>query len=198
MRLLTIIALVAALLAPSAGRAESNLNINVNLGAPSPPPPPPREHPSKVIHHQSVVVSPQVVFDSPPLFLTPSRLGFYIGVDIPYDIMLVSGVYYLFQNDQWYRADHYNGPWTVTSYKRLPEPVRRHKMEKIRYYRDHEYDLYRSKRDHYHGKHFRPDKEHKKHWKDEKRRENDKWHNERQDRKRERDEERHEEYHHRR
>lgn len=169
MRIATALALAALMAVPSLGTAESNFNVNVNLGVPVPPPP-------------TVVVAPRVVFDAPPLFLAPSSLGFYVGVDMPHDMVLISGVYYLFQGNHWYRANHYNGPWVVTRYEQLPAPVRRYKVEKIRYYRDHEYRAYHADRDHYRGRHFRPGKAEKEEWrgekdrrKEEKREEREEW-----------------------
>ena len=160
MHRLTTLLLAASLAVPVFAIAESNFNFNVNLGGPVPPPPPVR-----------VQAQPRVFFDAPPLFLAPSALGFYVGVDMPDDMILISGVYYLFQGNHWYRANHYNGPWAVTRYEQLPAPVRRYKVEKIRSYRDHEYRAYHDNRDHYRGKHYRPGKEEKQHWKEEKREE---------------------------
>lgn len=157
MRISIALVLAVFMAVPSLGGAESNFNVNVNLGVPLPPP-------------QAVVVSPRVVFDAPPLFLEPSSLGFYVGVDMSHDIALVSGVYYLYQGNSWYRSSHYNGPWAVTRYEQLPAPVKRYKVEKIRYYRDREYRAYHDNRDHYRGKHYRPAKEGKQDWKEDKKR----------------------------
>jgi len=151
MRSMTSLLLAAMLVAPSCVFAESSLNVNINLGAPAAP-----------AHHGA----PGVVFHAPPLFLAPPALGFYVGVDMSHDLVLVSGTYYLFQGNRWYRARHYNGPWLVTSHEKLPAPVRRYKVDKIRYYRDHEYKSYHDNRDHYRGKHFRPGREGKEEWRE--------------------------------
>ncbi len=188
MHFLTVLVLIVVLMASPVVRAETNVNIGINLGA-APPPPPQRHQPPPP--PRVVVAGPTVTFDVPPLFLSPSRLGFYVGVDMPYDLVMVSGAYYLFQNDHWYRSSHYNGPWTPTRYEKLPEPVRRHKMDKIRYYRDHEYDDYRSNRNHYHGKHYRPGNEHKNNWKEKKRREKEEWKRDRHERNQDRFDDRH-------
>lgn len=153
MRILFATLLSLTLLYPTLAPAESNVNVNINVGVPLPPP------------------LPRIHFDAPPLFLAPSSLGFYVGVDMPHDLLLVSGSYYLFQGNHWYRARHYNGPWTLTPHEHLPYEVRRHKVDQIRYQRDHEYRSYHEHRDHYRGKHYRPGKEEKEHWKEEKRRE---------------------------
>jgi len=162
MRRLTTLLLTASLVVPALASGENHFNVNVNLGGPVPPPPPPV---------RQVQASPRVFFNAPPLFLAPPALGFYVGVDMPNDMVLISGVYYLFQGKQWYRANHYNGPWVVTRHKQLPQPVRQYKVEKIRYYRDHEYRNYHENREHYRGKYYRPGKEDKERWKEEKREE---------------------------
>ena len=171
MRISTALVLAAVLVVPSLGTAESHFNVNVNLGVPAPPPLP-------------VPMAPRVVFDAPPLFLAPPSLGFYVGVDMPNDMVLISGVYYLFQGNHWYRANHYNGPWVATRYEQLPAPVRRYKIENIRSYRDQEYRSYHANHDHYRGQHFRPGKEEKEHWKEDKRQ----WKEERRDEREERKE----------
>ena len=162
MRSIPALLLAVTLAVPAAAIAESHFNVNVNLGVPAPPP---------------VVVSgaPRVFFEAPPLFLAPPSLGFYVGVDMPNDLVLISGVYYLFQGNHWYRANHYNGPWVATRYEQLPAPVRRYKVEKIRYYRDNEYRAYHDNRDHYRGEHFRPNREEKERWKEDRRDERDEW-----------------------
>lgn len=167
MRIILSLLLTAVLAVPSFALAESNVSVNINVGLPAPPLPPPPPLPG----------APKIFFSAPPLFLAPPSLGFYVGVEMPYDIMLVSGSYYLFQGNHWYRAGHYNGPWVVTRYEQLPPQVRQYRVEKIRYYRDHEYRTYHANRDHYRGKHYRPDKEEKEHRKQEKeyRKEQKRW-----------------------
>jgi hypothetical protein len=174
MRFIMFMALVAALSAPVAATAEVKVNINVGVPVVPLPPPPP----------VPVPVGPKVFFQAPPLFLAPSSLGFYVGVDMPYDLVLVSGTYYLFHGNNWYRSSHYNGPWVTTRYESLPGPVRQYKVEHIRYYRDHEYRNYREHREHYRGHHYRPDKHDKQDRKEEKRweKEERKWEKEEQKR----------------
>lgn len=181
MRRLLTLCLIAALTAPTFAAAESKFNVNINVGVPAPPLPPP-----------PIPVGPKVFFSVPPLFLAPSSLGFYVGVDMPYDLVLVSGVYYLFQGNQWYRGASYNGPWVVTRFEQLPPPVRRYKVERIRVERDREFHAYRADHEHYRGRHYRPEKERKEQWKQEKRREKEEW---KRDRDEERDE-RHDRGHH--
>lgn len=167
MRMIAPLLLAALLAAPATVPAESNVSVNINVGAPPLPLPPPPPLPG----------APKIFFNAPPLFLAPPNLGFYVGVDMPHDLVMVSGTYYLFHGNQWYRASHYNGPWVVTRYEHLPPQVRQHRLEKIRYYRDHEYQAYTADRHHYHGRHFRPDHEDKERRKQEKefRKEQKRW-----------------------
>lgn len=168
MRIMLTLLLAVLLATPVASQAESNVSVNINVGAPVLPLPPPPPLPPGL---------PKIFFDVPPLFLSPPSLGIYIGVDMPYDLMLVSGSYYLFHGNHWYRASHYNGPWAATRHDQLPPQVRRHKLEQIRYQRDHEYRAYAADRDHYRGKHYRPGKQQKERRKQDKeyRKEQKRW-----------------------
>lgn len=130
--------------------ALAGVNVNVNLGVPAPvvvasPPP--------VV----VAAPPAVVFSSPPLFLAPPRLGIYVGVGVPYDIVFADNFYYLNYRNAWYRSHHYNGPWAGVRQERLPLVVRRQGVEYIRSHRDREYRDYNRGHDHYRGRYFRPD-----------------------------------------
>ncbi|HIJ80931.1 MAG TPA: BcpO-related WXXGXW repeat protein [Desulfuromonadales bacterium] len=102
------------------------------------------------------VPPPSVIFKTPPLFLSPPDIGYYVGVDTPYDIVLISGVYYLFQGDNWYRSRHYNGPWTYIRHDRLPLAIRKHDIERIRHHRNEVYSTYQENREHFRGRHFTP------------------------------------------
>lgn len=176
--------------------AQAEVNVNVNVGVPAPrvivPVPPPSS--PRVI----VSAPPAVVFDVAPLFIAPSGLGFYVAVDTPYDIIFSSDYYYLYYGNSWHRARHHNGPWYEVPYRQLPPGIRKHRIEKIRSYRDREYRVYRSERDHYRGRHFRPDHERrqdikedrrddhrrdKEEWKDDRRRDKEERKEEKRDRK---------------
>jgi hypothetical protein len=153
MKKTALIVLLAALTAASSARAE--VNVNVNLGVPVP----------------RVIVSgpPAGLFGVAPLFVAPSRLGFYVGVDTPYDIIFSSDFYYLYYGNSWHRSRHHNGPWIEVPYRELPPGIRKHRIEQIRTYRDREYRVYRNDRDHYRGRSFRPEHERKMELKDERR-----------------------------
>jgi hypothetical protein len=144
---------MAAITAASTAQAE--VSVNVNVGVPAP----------------RVMVSspPSIHFDVAPLFIAPSRLGFYVGVDTPYDIIYSSDFYYLYYGNSWHRSRHHNGPWVEVPYRDMPPGIRKHRIEQIRSYRDREHRVYRQDRDHYHGKQFRPDHEQRQEMKEERR-----------------------------
>lgn len=179
-----LVLMVAALAVSSVAQAE--VNVNVNLGVPAPrvivsPPPPPR-----------VVVSapPTVLFEAPPLFIAPSNLGFYVGVDTPYDIIFSTDYYYLYYGNRWLRARQHNGPWVEVPYRQLPPGVRKYRIEQIRGYRDREYRVYRNEREQYRGRSFRPEHERRVEMKEERRRDKEEWKDERRRDKEERKDER--------
>jgi hypothetical protein len=173
MRRLTITLFVLALLAAVQTRpARAEVNVNISVGVPL----------------------PQVVLPAPPEFIYPPALGFYVAVDVPYDIFLVRGTYYLYRDNGWYRARHYSGPWRVVEHRHLPPGLRKHSYDRIRYYRDDEYRSWSHDRKHYKGRYFRPEKDwkerrkwEKERWKEERKRDKDEW---RDDRGRGRDEHR--------
>jgi YXWGXW repeat-containing protein len=157
--------------------AAAEVNVNVHVGVPAPvvvaPPPPPA---------RTVIIED---IQEPPDFILPSPLGFYVAVGLPYDLVYIDSTYYMYRDNGWYRAPHYRGPWKMVKYRHLPPGLRRHKLERVRYYRDEEYHVYQRERDHYRGRHFRPEKEWKEHRKEEKerRKEEKRW--EKEERKRE-------------
>jgi len=144
-------ALLIALTTPALVTAETNVNISVGV-------------PAAVLP-----ALPHVVFEAPPLFLSPPKLGFYVGVDMPYDMVFISGIYYLFQGNGWYKAQHHNGPWQSVRTDRLPREIRNYRIEKIRDYREREYRAYEHDRNQYRGRHHRPGKEDKEYRKEERR-----------------------------
>ncbi|MDA8430914.1 MAG: hypothetical protein M0T70_16790 [Geobacteraceae bacterium] len=174
MKRTVLVLVIAAITAASAAQAEVHVNINVGLPTP------------RVIVPAPLPPPPAVLFDVAPNFIAPPGLGFYVGVGTPYDIIYDSDYYYLYYGNNWHRARHHNGPWIQVPYRELPPAIRRHRIDEIRTYRDREYRVYRNDRDHYRGRHFRPDHERKEEWKYERRRNKEEWKEERQDRKRER------------
>ena len=134
---------VAALSLASAAWCE--VNVNVGIGIPG----------------------LRIELNSPPEFIMPSSLGFYVAVGTPYDLYRVNNNYYVFQNNDWYRGTYYNGPWRAVNYRQLPQSLRRHKHEDIRAIRDKEYGHYRENRNSYQGRYFKPTKA----WKEDKKEE---------------------------
>jgi hypothetical protein len=174
----TVLALViAAIMAESSAQAE--VNVNVQLGVPV------REPPRRVI----VSAPPSIRFETAPLFVAPSQLGFYVGVDTPYDIIFSSDYYYLYYGNSWHSSRNYNGPWVGVPYRQLPPGVRRYRIEQIRSYRDREYRVYRNDQAHYRGRNFRPDHERKHEMKEERRRDKEELKDDRRRDKEERKEE---------
>jgi hypothetical protein len=171
MKKTVLVLVIAAITSASSAQAE----VNVNIGVPA----------LRVV----VTAPPAVIFDVAPHFIAPSRLGFYVGVDTPYDIFLISDVYYLYYGNRWLRARHHNGPWVEVPYRQLPPGIRKHRIEQIRSFRDREYRVYRADRDHYRGRHFRPDHERKEELKDERRHDREEMKDERRRDKEERKEE---------
>lgn len=166
MKKIVPVLLIAIVVAASAAQAE--VNVNVSVGVPGPRiivPAPLPAPPLRVI----VSAPPAVLFDVAPNFLAPSRLGFYVGVDTPYDIIFSSDYYYLYYGNSWHRGRHHNGPWVEVPYRDLPPGIRKHRIEQIRSYRDREYRVYRNDRDHYRGRSFQPGRERREEWKDERR-----------------------------
>jgi hypothetical protein len=117
-----------------------------------PVPPPPVPAPPRV----EIPLPPEVLFDVAPHFVAPSQLGFYVGVDTPYDIIFSSGYYYLYYENSWHRSRSHNGPWAGIAYRQLPPGIRKHRIEQIRSYRDREFNVYRDNQDRYRGRHFQP------------------------------------------
>jgi hypothetical protein len=163
-RLLPSLFAVVLLFSALARPASASVNVNVNLGLPF----------------------PQIVLPAPPQFILPPALGFYVAVDIPYDMFLISGSYYLFRDNGWYRASHYDGPWRGVEYRHLPPGLRKHSYDRIRYYRDDEYRRWDHDRRHYKGRYFRPVNDWKAHqkwekerWKEERKHDKQQWKDER-------------------
>jgi len=103
------------------------------------------------------VGGPPVVISQPPDFLYPPELGFGVAVGVPYDMFYLSGVYYVYRGGGWYSTSSYGGNWRKMGTRELPPELRRHKVSRIREFRDREYRGYSRDRDHYRGKHFRPE-----------------------------------------
>ena len=116
----TMILALYALMADSSVAAEGNVTVRIG----SQPPP-------SVVYE----TPPTIQFEVAPLFIIPARLGFYVGVDTPYDIIFLSDYFYLYYGNSWHRSSHHKGPWVKVPYRELPPGVRKYSIEKIRTYR---------------------------------------------------------------
>ena len=138
----------------------SNVGVDVNINLGSPPvrvvvPEPvyiPRPEPVYIPQPEPVVIGGDLQF------IYPDDLGFYVAVGVPYDLFYLRNSYFIFRDGRWLRARSSRGPWVEQRYRDLPPTLRRHRLERIREYRDREYGFYRRDRDHYRGRQFRPDR----------------------------------------
>ena len=147
-----VIVSAVVLIAAQTASARTDVNLNLNIGTPpvtvvAPPPPPVYAEP------------PQVVIETQPRFIFSPSLGFYVSIDIPYDIVFVDGSYFMYNNGNWYLSSHVRGPWSYVEYRRLPPRLIKFKYDKIRKYRDREYRVYTRDRDNYRGRWHRPEGE---------------------------------------
>lgn len=171
------VALVPAVLvlgASAAGAGNVGVDFNLHLGnqpqqvvIPAPAAPPPA---------RVIVAEPPptevVTIDDDVDFVYPARLGFYVAVGVPYDLFYVRGNYYLFCDGRWFRAPGSHGPWVVAQHRELPPDLRRRKLERIRAFRNAEYDVFRHDRDHYRGRHFMTARDE---WKEQRKAEKERW-----------------------
>lgn len=126
--------------------ADVGFNLNLNVGSRRP------------VYGVPVIPAPSFMIPAPPVFLAPPGLGLSIAVDIPYDMVYIDGLYYVYHGKNWHRGRHYNGPWTPVRGDLLPYGLRKHKHKDIVIHRDREYRRYREHehRGDYRGRVYRP------------------------------------------
>ena len=158
-RQLTIILLLSA---STAYAGDVGVDLNIHLG----------DRPQQVIVREPRYRPSPLDFrvEEDTEFILPGALGFFVAVGLPYDLFYTGNSYYLFRDGRWRRALHRQGPWVVMRHRDLPPGLRKHKLERMRQYRDNEYVVYNRDRENYRGKHFRSGKEE---WKEEKRDKNE-------------------------
>lgn len=121
-------------------KASGEVNVNINVGVPVPP---------------------AVVVEAPPAMIFLSQPGVYVAVDVPYYIFFVSGRYYYFHNDHWYRSHGYRGPWTNIKRKVLPPGLRKYTIHQLHDFRDREFVVYKDHGPGYKGRHFVAKEDHR-------------------------------------
>ena len=126
-----------------------NVGVDIHLGIPAPPvvmvPRPAYRQPA-----------PAFSFNETPEFIYSPFLRFSMAIGSPYDLFYDNNHYYIFHQGSWHRSSQLNGPWTIVNYRSLPPDFRRHKIDKIRKYRDREFDIYRYHRPSHPEPHYSP------------------------------------------
>lgn len=156
MKIRNILCCTALLLtATTVEAADVGFNLNLNVGSRRP------------VYGLPAVSVPNFMIPAPPVFLAPPGLGLSIAIDIPYDMVYIDGLYYVYHGKNWHRGRHYNGPWTPVRGDLLPYGLRKHKHKDIVIHRDREYRRYREhqSRGDYRGQVYRPvDRRDRKDW----------------------------------
>ena len=145
------IAVAILLTLAGAATAKAKVNVNLNVELPVAATPAPVATPAYLPETPPPTVPPQLVIEAPPRFIYAPELGFYVSVDIPYDIAYINRGYYLYSGGYWYLSRSYWGPWSFVSQRRLPSVLRTHRYEQIRFFRDREYKVFLHDREHYRG-----------------------------------------------
>jgi hypothetical protein len=181
-RVILKLAVILTLAASASYAGNVGVDLNIHLG----------DQPRQiVVPGPAAPPLPMVRIDEDVNFIFPQALGFYVAVGVPYDLFYVGNSYYVYRDGAWLRASASRGPWVVVGRRDLPPPLRRHQIERIRAYRNAEYDVYRRDRDHYRGKHFLTGREEwKERRRDEKEHRKDEKREEKENRKHDRDERR--------
>ena len=79
------------------------------------------------------------VIDTRPSFIVLPGYGFSVSVGTPYDIIYYDKIYYICNNNYWYSSPDYHGPWVVIEAEKLPDIIRKYRIDDIRKARDIEY-----------------------------------------------------------
>ena len=125
-----------------------NVGVDIHLGIPAPP--------VVMVPRPAYRQPPAFSFNETPEFIYSPFLRFSMAIGSPYDLFYDNNHYYIFYEGSWHRSSQLNGPWTIVNYRSLPPDFRRHKIDKIRRYRDKEYDIYRYHRSSHPDHHYSP------------------------------------------
>ncbi|HEY6873020.1 MAG TPA: hypothetical protein VI298_09885 [Geobacteraceae bacterium] len=149
---LAVVLVPAALALGASAACAGNVGVDFNLHL--------GNQPQQVVVPAPVEPQPvPVVIEQDVDFVYPAQLGFYVAVGVPYDLFYAQNTYYICRDGHWFRAPGSRGPWMAMRHRDLPPGLRRHNLDRIRAYRNAEYDAYRNDRDHYRGRHFMTRKE---------------------------------------
>jgi len=96
-------------------------------------------------------VPPPIVLSEPPHIISGPSIGVDVVVGVPYDLVVVNGLFYRHWNGLWFRSGSYDGIWIGISGGLIPGVIRTHGWDGIRQFRDHEYANYRRDPQHYRG-----------------------------------------------
>lgn len=116
------------------GTAQAEIRLNIEFVTPAPP----------VMVREVYYPPPAPVYVHPYAddlylddvrFVAPAEPGFYVAVNVPYDLCYIGNRYYLYRDGYWLRAIDRHGPWRVTGYRELPVVLRQHRIDQIREYR---------------------------------------------------------------
>ena len=154
---------VASVLLGICTPAHAGVNLDIHIGTPAPvvvapavsapvyqaPEPAPVPEPVYPVAQEP---APTVVIEQAPQLIFSPILGFYVAVGAPYDMVYVNNLYYVHRNGVWLASPNVRGPWLETPAYRLPYGLKRYNVERIRFYRDKEYSVYRRDPANYHGR----------------------------------------------
>lgn len=118
-----------------------------------PPPPPPDVAPNP----GQYAAPPEVYVEESPQFIYSPALNLYVAVGVPYDLVYSGDAYFYFYGGRWYRGAYYNGPWVVATRRHFPAVLLRHRIDRVRYYRDVEFRRFERDRAHFDGRFYRPE-----------------------------------------
>jgi len=109
----------------------------------------------------SVPGGPSFSFSDRPDFVYLKDYGFSVSYGSPYDVIYYGDAYFILNNNSWYRAHDFRGPWVRIGSHELPRSLRMHGLRDIRHRRDIEYrrhdrrywnDRFRQDREQWHGR----------------------------------------------
>ena len=110
---------------------------------------------------------PSIFFSDRPDFVYLQDYGYSVSYGAPYDVIYFGNDYFVFRDGDWFRSRDYRGPWMRIRSFELPPPIRHHRIEDIRRFRDMEYrrhdrgfwnDRFRHDRDEWRGHDMRRDR----------------------------------------